>query len=571
MIGEEEASLWHQAVESAAALDVYLDWLLIHDPVRGELLRRRRANGEPPDHGAYEAEVWAKALGVDGAFLTCNPLPSCLSVAVSQLPLVEPVLDRIPFLQIHLRLDLEEVRTAFESPVVAKIRRFSFTAWRPEHDNYQTTTDRFEFGDQVVQALCASLNFTQLEMLELTDDPGRQCAALVAAYPFVALRELSIRAAAIGDDGALAIASSPIIQTLRRLTLRDSEIGDAGALALAAAGQLEELVIEGHVLGPTGAAALRGLRSLKRLELRANISTDTFESLARFRRYCGEPNRPLADCSTCAAIPESCSRGTVSSIVANYEVDTGQEDHDGVPSQISLLGLFFAIDRDDAFPLSRGAGSFGGRRDHAVLRCPTCYRLYLYTDTYEHVFANTNHDTTYRRLDASALFRTGWALARRLPRRRIDRHLEMFARHEIVRFRESATWSSLDEQNRLVELTPEGLARLIASDPPELRGPLGACQYAQFVGEVEDPTLRVLYSSASIPWRQPLTEEELGQVAVLGAIRIDPPDGERVDDHFVVRSWVVSGRRLICRVVTVHGNGGTVREDAVIAENLPIA
>ncbi len=44
----------------------------------------------------------------------------------------------------------------------------------------------------------------------------------------------------------------------------------------------------------------------------------------------------------------------------------------------------------------------------------------------------------------------------------------------------------------------------------------------------------------------------------------------REGDRVIVRSWVMSRRRLIHRLITVQPDGHYLREDAVIAENLPI-
>jgi hypothetical protein len=153
-----------------------------------------------------------------------------------------------------------------------KIRSLSFNAWRLENENYQSDPNYY-FGDSVLAALCASPNVTQLETLRVSDRPGYEAAQLVAAVPFVGLRELQFDSV-IYDQGAIAIASSPIIKTLRKLTFYGgSELGDAGALALAQAAQLHELVIHGHEIGPAAADALRAMPSLKHLDLKQKSRT----------------------------------------------------------------------------------------------------------------------------------------------------------------------------------------------------------------------------------------------------------------------------------------------------------
>lgn len=95
--------------------------------------------------------------------------------------------------------------------------------------------------------------------------------------------------------------------------------------------------------------------------------------------------------------------------------------------------------------------------------------------------------------------------------------------------------------------------------------------HAELASEVEDPAVQIVDSFAAIHWRESLTAEERESVdAARAASRIEAPVVERVDDHFVVRLWVVSRKRLICRIVTVRETGENLREDAVIAENLPV-
>jgi hypothetical protein len=91
-------------------------------------------------------------------------------------------------------------------------------------------------------------------------------------------------------------------------------------------------------------------------------------------------------------------------------------------------------------------------------------------------------------------------------------------------------------------------------------------------GEVDDPDVRVVDSIDAIGWRDPLSDEDREQVdAVRAASRIEAPTAERGDDGIVVRLWIVSKRRLICRIVTVRETGDVRLEDAVIVENLSVA
>jgi hypothetical protein len=270
LIGDVEASLWRQAEASASALDVYLDWLLIHDPIRGELLRMRMQHAELTDgERSQERQAWCKALGLEDVcdYMQCEPLPRSLRIDAQRLAALEPVLDQLPFLHIVLDFpDIGSIAPAFASSTMAKIRALAYSASARDEVNYQSDP-MWYFGEYVVAALCATPNIVQLEVLSLSDEPGYECAKLVAAAPFVGLRELRFYGASIGDTGVMAIASSPIIKTLRRLIIDDSGIGDAGALALAHAAQLEELSIRGHHIGPAAADALRAMPTLKRIDL----------------------------------------------------------------------------------------------------------------------------------------------------------------------------------------------------------------------------------------------------------------------------------------------------------------
>ncbi len=269
MIGDEEAALWRQAAESPDALDVYLDWLLTHDPIRGALLRARMSGSKLTEgETSQEQSAWLQALGLDGVSCSvgCKPLPQRLSIDAQQIAALDPVLERIPFLHIHLEFTPGEVAAAFASPTMAKIRALSFSAWVYEEENYQSDPYWY-FGDDVVRELCASPHVTQLEVLVLSGDPGYESAKYIAAVPFVGLRDLEFSNAIVSGDGIIAIARSPIIKTLRRLALHGGLVCDADALALANAPQLEELSIRGHRIGPTAEAALRAMPSLKRIEL----------------------------------------------------------------------------------------------------------------------------------------------------------------------------------------------------------------------------------------------------------------------------------------------------------------
>jgi hypothetical protein len=286
-----------------------------------------------------------------------------------------------------------------------------------------------------------------------------------------------------------------------------------------------------------------------------------FESFDAFRAYCGEPSMELERCSICRAIPDHCYSDWVSSLVSDYDVDYGDEGRahktSDVPPQVEQLEKLIAgpvLDYD------------------ALFRCPTCRRLYLYRNKFDHVGARTYSTATYDRLDAETIFRTQWSVSRRLPRREVEtvRDHGVFRHHVIVRCKGARTWFSLDDRNHLVELSGDTLPRLLASDPPKLDDATRARAFAEIAGEVDDPEIRIVDSIDAIRWQQPATSEVSAQIdEVRAAARIEAPTAERTAEAIVARLWIVSRQRLICRIVTVR-EIGTLREDAVIVENLPI-
>ena len=279
MISEEEAALWRRLAAATPAVphavEVYADWLLTHDPVRGELVHRRlRSTERSPiglDELSREERAWATALGLRVTrylTITLDPFPRQLAIEADRIAELEPILDQLPLL--HVTLDFSDASGSIESTfahrTMGKIRAFSYNALHPE-ENYQSAS-RVYFGAGVLEQLCASPNVTQLEVLWVGDESGSDCAARLAAVPFADLRELAIHGEPIGDAGAIAIASSPHLATLRVLGLGSCGIGDAGVLALARSrhlARLESLDVTGNRFGPEGAAALRAmpLRSLR--------------------------------------------------------------------------------------------------------------------------------------------------------------------------------------------------------------------------------------------------------------------------------------------------------------------
>lgn len=358
MIGDEEAALWHRATESTEGLAAYRDWLVTHDPARGELLASRMQR--PLTHAEDEREtaLWRAALDLPTeAGVVCRPLPTVLVIDAMKIAALEPVLDRFPFLWINLVFDPDHVADALALPAIAKIRRLGYTAVRYEYDNYQSDP-RVSFSFLVVPELCAAPNLAQLEGLRLDDEPGRGCADLVARGAFEALRELSIT----------------------------GYIGDEGALALARMTKLASLSLQEHGMGPRGVAALRVMPAMKHLVIDPPVADS-------------EPTMTLDACAICRHLPARCDRQTVSSMVADYDVDYGDErGYDHVPPQVAQLEVLLEKTRDEGFT-SEDSDSLGGWSDRTVLRCPTCHRVYLLVERLDMIGARNYHTWTYERLD----------------------------------------------------------------------------------------------------------------------------------------------------------------------------
>jgi len=185
------------------------------------------------------------------------------------------------------------------------------------------------------------------------------------------------------------------------------------------------------------------------------------------------------------------------------------------------------------------------------------------------------------------LFDLAWCVSARLPDWKVgyvptDR--QFFRGHVIVKL-EPSTWAALDHHNRLVVLDGrDAIAQVIERAPPAVTTDLELAQrYVSFVDEIEYPDDRqpgrwdfVRYKNESATAEEQRQLDEAKEASGLGkglppnAIIDMHPVATRVGDTVVVRSWITSNKRLIHRIITVQPDGRYVREDAVIAVNLPI-
>jgi hypothetical protein len=272
-----------------------------------------------------------------------------------------------------------------------------------------------------------------------------------------------------------------------------------------------------------------------------------FASLDAFRAHCGEPTMPLDQCPICSKIPDRAYR---------FEKG-GDVETDSVPPEIKQLVQI--------------VGEYS--RAGVVLQCPTCRRIYLHKYDYEFIYGGSEDTDSYERLDIEDAFRSEWMVRQRLDNNTINWVIDQnyFAHNAIVRFNDASGWFAVDENNQRHELTRDTLTRLIERERPTGLDKLDrARHYAHVIDDIVNPRDHTLYGS--IDWKKELTEEEQHQVADVEAAsgRISGPEAEHVGDHIVVRKWVTSEKRLICRVITIERSGAFTIEDAVIAENLPI-
>lgn len=165
-----------------------------------------------------------------------------------------------------------------------------------------------------------------------------------------------------------------------------------------------------------------------------------FLSLDAFRGRCGEPSLPLEQC-----------------LVDDYDVDYGDDGYTNtVPLQVSQLEMFVNGPQSDSY------------QGEALLRCPTCHRLYYGKSETEHVGARTYSTTSYQRVGVDAIYRSPWCVGWRMPDRDIDAvHPESFLEGVMnVRVSEARRWLLLDDNNQLAELGDlgsESLQRAINS------------------------------------------------------------------------------------------------------------
>lgn len=275
-----------------------------------------------------------------------------------------------------------------------------------------------------------------------------------------------------------------------------------------------------------------------------------FESLDAFRAHCGEPTMPLEQCPICSKTPGSC---------------------DGVGS----------IDPPETEPLVTFIGD-------AVRHCPACHRLYFYTSVSggNDIYLGNETNWSLTRQSPDVLFDSDWGVRQRLPDLDIgwvddDR---FFPNHVLVRFG-SRAWGALNHNNQLLVLdSHDAIVKLIDSDPPRVTEDLElAKRYALFIDAREYPEDDRPDFFESIRWTREWSAEEKQRVdgakAATGLPEATDPVGwhdmraaaERDGDRIVVRFWVTPPeKRLIRRIVTVLPNGHVIREDSVIAENLPI-
>ena len=272
------------------------------------------------------------------------------------------------------------------------------------------------------------------------------------------------------------------------------------------------------------------------------------KTFAAYRAAC-EPTLPLEACAICTKIPTYCMR---------FEKG-GDLESDNIPPEAAQLVTLL--------------GHVQGCRGE-IKRCPTCHRMYWYDSEYEFLVGGSEDTWQYERKELDELFRSEWFIRYRLvPQDVRDTEPQLFFRqHSLARL--EAGWIALHDEGATMPIASlADIARLAAIDPPaDLDQPERAMKYAAIVDRVTSSEhFSVVTWFGGIDWRYTLTDDERAQIEDLrAASRVDKEQAEKLADRVVITCWVVSQRRLICRVLSVFPNGEVRREDAVIGENLPI-
>jgi hypothetical protein len=275
MISAQERDLWEAAVQkprSPEALDAYVAWLQTNDPQRADLLRGQLQHKLSSKERDEMQRAWGQVLDQPKLFAgsSASPLFEEIEINAMNLSSVVPILEQLPFLGVTLSFSFrDDPKEIFASPSAALIRRLSFNASEDQYESdigggYHRETSYF--GEPVLEAICASPNMKGLTSLTVSGHNMKAKAAhLIAAGVFTQLRALSFVEEYLGDEGASALANSPVLSSLRYLFFHGCQIGPDGAKALASSpylGKLEELYL---VKNPTGFLGLEAIRQSKHL------------------------------------------------------------------------------------------------------------------------------------------------------------------------------------------------------------------------------------------------------------------------------------------------------------------
>lgn len=264
-------------------------------------------------------------------------------------------------------------------------------------------------------------------------------------------------------------------------------------------------------------------------------------TLSALRATIPPPTIAIEVCDICKHIPAYCRR---------YEKG-GEVQHDDIPPQVEKLVVV----------------------NGPLHRCPTCDRLYLYDSEYEFIYGGSEDTYEWTRVTHEEAIRHELYLPLRFaacdqlgsPRRlSVHAHPQWFPEHVLVHayvgevLKEREFIAVFADDAPAFELTLETLPRILDVDPPKLDD---VTKYALAIDRWTTGAKQstIVKAFEEVPFAAKIED-------LRAASRVEPLVVEKHGNRHVLRYWVATDNKLICRVLTVSARGDVTREDALIGE-----